>query len=382
MPRLQTLHDCHRQLQQLLPQLSRPLLKSLAAFTCGMVWSGSCTLSRAAATLPTPVQVPSTVRRFQRLLAHPDVAVTACQQALAAQVLADHQGRLDVLLDATTTGTTAQQPGTQSLVLALGHQGQAIPLGWQCWQADARGQDWTRAQESLFAHLEAVRPAATQVVVMADRGLSGAPLLRRAQTQGWHYLVRVTRTTRVQLADGQVVPIGELAPRPGTQTLLEGVKFYASRHKPGRQRVSDWEQALTTNVVAVWRAGDPEPWLLVTDLPAERRRCAEYRRRTWEEALFRTLKRMGWGWQHSRVQAPDRVARLLLVMALATLWMLALGQRVVRRGWRHALEPRSRRCYSRFQLGRRWVLRCHALEHHVPCYLHFYPIVHAPLKLS
>jgi hypothetical protein len=348
----------------------------------GIVWSGSCTLNRAAASLPTPAQVPSSERRFQRLLNHPGFEVVRCQQALLNQVLAGRRGRLDLLLDATTTGTTRHCSGTQSLVLALGQRGRAIPLGWRCWQADVPGQDWGSAQEALFAQVEAARPAETQVVVMADRGLSGAPLVARLQAHGWHYLLRVTRTTRVQLANGQVVEIGELAPAPDTASLLEGVKVYAARRKAGKQRSSDWDAAVTTNVVAVWRPGDPEAWLLVTDLPAARRRCSEYRRRTWEEALFRDLKGAGWGWERSRVRAPERVARLLVVLALATLWMLALGQRVVRRGWRVQLEPRARRCFSTFQLGCRWVMRLQARGHPLPCYLHFYPITHQPVKLS
>jgi hypothetical protein len=87
---------------------------------------------------------------------------------------------------------------------------------------------------------------------------------------------------------------------------------------------------LTANVVAVWPRGHAEPWLLVTDPPPTRACGREHRHRTWEEALFRDLKSVGWGWQVCRVRDPERVARLLL--ALATLWMLAVTQRVVKRG--------------------------------------------------
>jgi hypothetical protein len=382
MPRLATIHECQQQFHALFPALSRPLTKSLAALTCGVVWSGTCSLPQAAASLPTPASVPSTTRRFQRLLANARLDVEGCQQALSRQVLARRQGRLDLLLDATTTGATARRAGTQTLVLALAAQRRALPLGWQSWTADQSGQDWGSAQERLFAAIEAVRPATTAVVVMADRGLSGGPLVRRLRALGWHYLLRVICTTRVQQPDGQIVEIGALAPQPGTATLLEGVKVYPPRSKPGKHWQSDWTEAITTNVVAVWRTGDPEAWLLITDLPAERRRCAEYRRRTWEEELFRDLKRVGWGWQMSRVRAPERVMRLLLVLAIATLWMLALGQRVVRHGWRRQLEAPSRRCYSRFQLGRRWVARLLARERPLRCRLHCYPVSYALPKLS
>ncbi len=97
---------------------------------------------------------------------------------------------------------------------------------------------------------------------------------------------------------------------------------------------------MVANVVAVWRRNDSVPWRLLTDLPASGARCGEYRRRTGEEEVFGDLKRLGWHWQPSRVQDPARGQRLLLGLALATLlglalatlWMLAVGQRLLRRG--------------------------------------------------
>lgn len=381
MSHLQTVHNCQQQLQQLFPFLSKPIQKSMTALTYGIITSGSCTLTKAANCLPTKATLPSTERRFQRLLTNDGLDSATCQAALAQVVLGQRHGRMDLLLDATTTGTTANQPGTQSLVLALGDRKRAIPLLWECWTETVPGQHWSATEARFFAELDAIRPAHTDPVVMADRGLSGGPLVRLIQERGWHYLLRVVRTTRVRLQSGRVVEIGELV-EPGQTALLSGVQVYPARRKSGRTRQLDWEQAVTTNVVAVWRTGDPEPWLLVTDLPAERKRCAEYRRRTWEELLFRDLKSLGWGWDRSRVRAPERVSRLLLVMTLALLWMVALGNRVIRNGWRTSIEPGTRRCYSRFELGRRWIRRLRSHEQPIPVYLTWYPVSHAPVKLS
>ena len=61
-------------------------------------------------------------------------------------------------------------------------------------------------------------------------------------------------------------------------------------NQAGRHCVSDCDAAPTLNAVAVWRRGNKDPWLLLTDLPARPRRCADYRHRAWEEELFRDLK--------------------------------------------------------------------------------------------
>jgi hypothetical protein len=82
------------------------------------------------------------------------------------------------------------------------------------------------------------------------------------------------------------------------------------------------------------------------------------------------------------VRRPDRVERLLLVLALATLCIAALAQRVLKRGWRPLLEEHSRRCYSTCQLGLRWLTRLLTNEQHVPCLLHLWAEKAAPLKRS
>lgn len=380
MGRLETLHECDHELSELLPDLPRPEQKALAALLVGVVGEQACSLARAGAAAPGAAADRSKQRRAQRLLANPRFDAGLAQRCLTSRVLAGRRGRLDLLLDATTTGATARHLGTVTLVLAAGWHGRALPLCWRTWRADAPGQDWAGAIRAMLVEVDALLPPGVVPVLMADRGLSGAPLAALARDLGWHLLVRVVRTTRLRRPDGTVSPIGDLAPEPGTAMCVAGGRAYAPRTKPAAHWVSDWDAAPTLNAVAVWRRGDKDPWLLLTDLPARPRRCADYRRRTWEEELFRDLKGLGWGWDKSRVRAPERVTRLVAVLALATLWAAALGQRVLRDGRRPLLEDRGRRCYSRFQLGLRWAKRLAATGGHLPCILRLR--VEPPLKLS
>lgn len=365
MSRWRTLQDCDHEVGALCPALPGPERKAGAALVTGVVLAQTCSLPRAGAATPGRAQDRSKQRRAQRLLANPRLDLGVGQRCLIRRVLQGRRGRLDLLLDATRMGASATHAGVATVMLAAGWHGRALPLLWRSWPADQPGQDWSGAITAM----------------LADRGLSGGPLAAAARARGWHYLLRVQRTTRLHAADGAVRTIGELAPRPGTRALRTGVRVWGRRHKP-KQRVTDWATAPTANAVAVWRRGDPEPWLLLTDLPAAVARCADYRRRTGHEELFRDLKRGGWHWQASRVRQPARVDRLLFVLALATLWAVALGQRVLKQGQRPAVEERTRRCYSRFQLGLRWVQRCLATDRAVPCHFALHPESLAPLKLS
>lgn len=391
MSRQATLQECCQAVSELLPDEPAPERKALGSLVCGVVHAESAQLSRASAAMPGAAQDRSKQRRAQRLVANERLDVARAQRRLVTRVLRGRRGRVDLLLDATTTGATATQAGTVTLVLALRWHGRAVPLVWESWTADEPGQHWDRAIPRLCAAVAELLPADVAVVLLVDRGLGNVALARTARDLGWHYLFRVQRRTRVRLSDGRVREIGSLVPQPPPgqprrrwerQGCFDDAAVGASRCKRGPTWVSDWDAALPTNVVALPGSGPDDPWLLITDLPAAPARCREYRQRTQEEELFRDLKSFGWQWQSSRLRDPTRVDRLLLVLALATLWIDALAHHVLRHQLRHLLEDRSRRCYSYFQLGLRWLRRCLALDLPLPCTLNLLPLSGAAGKLS
>ena len=388
------MQECCQAVRELLPELPMPEQTALGMLVCGVAGGESAQLSRAGAAIPGETQDRSKQRRAQRLVANERLDVGRAQRRLLARVLRGRRGRVDLLLDATTNGATAHQAGTVTLCLALRWHGRAVPLVWRTWVADEPGQHWDRAIPVLCAVVAEYLPDTARVVLVADRGLGNVGLARTAHDLGWHYLFRVQRRTRVRLPDGSVHEIGSLvqAPTPGEsdrarrararQGCIDGVAVGAARRKRGPTWESDWDAALTANVVAIAGPTPDDPWLLLTDLPAAPARCREYRHRTQEEELFRDLKSFGWQWQTSRLRRPDRVDRLLLVLTLATLWIDALAQHVLQRGLRHFLEDRSRHCYSRFQLGLRWLRRCLVNGLHVPCAFWLSPDARCLRKLS
>ena len=391
MSRQATLQECCQAVSELVPDLPAPERTALGSLVCGVVHAESAPLSRASAATPGEAQDRSKQRRAQRLVANERLALARAQRRLLARVRRGRRGRVDLLLDATTTGATAHQAGTVTLVLALRWHGRAVPLVWQRWAADAPGQHWDRAIPRLCAVVAESLPEGVTVVLLADRGLGNVALARTARDLGWHYLFGVQRRTRVRLPDGAVREIGGLVPRPTRgqprhrwerQGGINAAAIGAARTKRGPTWGSDWDAALPTNVIALPGPRPDAPWLLITDVPAAPARCRECRPRTQEEALFRDLNSFGWQWQDSRLRRPDRVDRRLLVLALATRWIDALAHHVLRHHLRPLLEDRSRRCYSSFQLGLRWLRPCLALDLPLPCTLKLLPRSGAAGKLS
>jgi hypothetical protein len=81
-------------------------------------------------------------------------------------------------------------------------------------------------------------------------------------------------------------------------------------------------------LVVVWETGQAAPWMLLTDLAPDHVGVVWYGLRVWVEPGFRTLKSIGWQWQRTRRSDPERMARHWLVLAIATLWTVAVGTRV------------------------------------------------------
>ena len=63
---------------------------------------------------------------------------------------------------------------------------------------------------------------------------------------------------------------------------------------------------------------------------------------------------------------PRRLEALLLGMATATLWVVHVGQWVIKTGRRPLLGARHKRDYSIFRLGRDYVFRSQLLDWPLP----------------
>ncbi len=327
------------EVSRVLPGVGGWQRRGLALFNLGVASAKHCGLARAAAVVPGVAVVPSTTRRFERLLASERLDVRAARGAVVAEVVGAGRGQtLWLALDETHQGHTETGARLGMLAVRLVYRERAIPLAWACYRPGEAPAPFPILVGRLIDEVAALVPPNTRVVLMTDRGLSWPALLDRCRRVGWSFLCRVQRRTRVRTADGHDGTIGDLAPRPGTRRRGRGRAFL----KAG------WRDL---NLVAAWRHGDDQPWLLVTDLAPAWVRCAQYRHRMDEEESFRDDKSSGFDWDASRVRDPAHMDRLLLVLQLAALFVLAQGAFVLHHGYRHVLERTDRTTLSLFSLG-------------------------------
>ena len=320
--------------QGALPDLHGHLKNALTEATMAMLSVGHCQLSRLALAGVGAVKAPSQERRWQRLVANPRLVMNEALEHWARWVLGG-VGEVTLILDETPQGNRLR-------VMKLSRQirSRAVPVLWHCDRLAARPVSQDRVVLDLLQRAAQALPEGARVTLLADRGLAWPAVLDFCAAHGWRYVLRIQGQTRVRLPDGAELRADALTPRAGTCWYGAAQVF----------KKAGWRAC---NVVARWPAGCEQPWLLVTDLPANAQRFRQYRKRMRIEESFRDEKSHGFHWNQSRIRDPEHASRLLLVIALAMALAIRRGLLVIKTGCRHRLERRHRRTYSVFQLGLR-----------------------------
>ncbi len=358
-----------RHLQTHLPQLHAYQVRALAAFSWGAACARHCHLSRLSAAVPSAAQPHSTRRRLLRWLGNERVEVPAVCRQMAFWLGRWNAptARLHLLLDETPL-----RNDLRVLKISVAYRRRALPLLWCCYPLRGRDHAMTQTVTQLLAQayelLQLQAPQA-QVVLLADRGLCWPQLIMQCRRYQWHYLLRAQGQTRWRQHTGT-------GTGTGTTQQLAALAREPGQWWCGPAQVFQKAGWLSCNVVACWPRGAKEAWLLVTSLPPTLQVCRWYARRIWQEQSFRDEKSHGFCWQQSQVCDPQRVNRLLLILALAQLWLMSLGDAAQHPVWRQRLGltcRATRRLWSRFRTG--WHLLLYALHNHcsVPCHLLFSP---------
>lgn len=255
------LRAVRKTVQGALPALHGHMENTLTEATAAMLLAAHCQLSRLALVGVGRARAPSRERRWQRLVANSRLTMKRALNSWARWVLADAR-EATLILDETPQGNRLRV-----MKLARQIRGRAVPLLWHCYRPDALPMSQDRVVLDLLRRVARALPGAGQVTLLADRGLSWPAVLDFCAQHRWHYILRVQGQTRVRLPDGRQVRADALTPRAGTRWCGAAWVF----------KKAGWRAC---NVVAHWPAGHEQPWLLITDLPANGYRCRQYRKRS------------------------------------------------------------------------------------------------------
>jgi len=259
-------------------------------------------------------QTKHQIKKCWRFCANPRIETADAMGGVVAKLLKRRKKPLLVSLDWTDVR------GFQTLMASADFGGRALPLCWaSCRKYVYEGHRSRNAfEESLLLVLRSMIPRAQKVILLADRGFGRTELARFCQRQGFDYVIRIRPEVYVRCASYQ----GKLLDYPvrkGTCKLLKEVA-YRSHHPVTQQIVVRWQRGLPQ--------GRDECWFLMSSLPAKPARISRlYGQRMTIEELFRDQKnkRNGWSLRDTQLTRPERLDRLLLILALAYVLLCGLG---------------------------------------------------------
>lgn len=265
----------------------------------------SANLMELAASLPRPIGAKD--HRYQyisRLLGNEKID---CDEVMAA-----YAG--DIFAHLTRSGQTIVLMLDQSklndvnevLMLSLRIGARALPVAWRVRRTQGN-IGFASQQELLNAVRDGLPPDAT-VMLAADRFYGTAMLIGWCQEAGWGYRIRLKGNLSLKHEGGELCTGEAVQLVPGG---LEGAELYGS--------------GVVTNIGLLHEKGHPEPWIIAMDARPSPYTTLDYGLRWGIEPMFSDFKSRGFGITQSHIVRPDRLERLILIMAIAMYWAVSCG---------------------------------------------------------
>jgi hypothetical protein len=293
------------ELEQFFPEQRKTQRGKLSLLVATMLDARSANLMDLAAALP--LETDRTDMRYQwiaRFLANPLVDTDAVMAPFARQVL-DRQVEggepLALILDQTKISERHQV-----LMLAVRFGERALPLAWRV--ETTRGAIGFETQKTLLDTVASWLPLSASVTLLGDRFYGTADLIGWCQERGWDYRLRLKGNLVVFDGDTRTMTKACAAKRV---FYLEDVELTGKRAR--------------TNIGIIQDPGHAEPWIIAMSATPGYLKTLEYGGRWGIEPMFSDFKSRGFGVEDTHIHYPERLSRLILVMALALHWAVSTG---------------------------------------------------------
>lgn len=343
-------HNLKKQFLQWMPKERITRVRNFALLITALYASKSVHLSKIANKLPVQGKVPSLTNRLWRLLDNERIKVQDWYSPLLEKMTTALGSSMRVFLLVDTT-----KVGFNHRVLTIGaaFKKRALPLAWKV-EKGSKGHTSHEVQIALFQYVARFLTQITDIWVLGDSEFQSIPLLKWFGKQGWNFVIRMKGSVKIKRKGNDWIKISSLP-------LSEGETYYA-----GWVRVTEKHDAGWYWLILHWEKGENEPWYLLSNKEGKRRLIKYYRRRMWIEALFGDVKGHGFDLEATHLKNAARINRLVLAVFIIFVWLISLGCWVVKRGYRHYVDVKSRRDKSYFRIGLDWIERCFRIDEPVP----------------
>jgi len=335
-------HTWFQRIVQFRPNERKTRIRNMVWLMVGVLTSRSVHLSRVAAKIPGKAVLNSTIQRLRRFLDNPAVSVREWYEPVVRDLLlaqAQSGQGIRLLVDGSKVGF-----GHQLLMVAMAYRRRAIPIAWT-WVKGNRGHSSAVKQLALLKYVHGLIPSDMPVFMAGDSKFGAIGVLKQLDKWQWKYVLRQKSSHLVHIDGQDWQPFGDLIEEVGQSFWFEQVHLTQ-------------QYAYRVNLLAHWKPGEKEPWLLATNLPTLRVALVVYRRRMWIEEMFGDFKKHGFDLESTHLRHFLRLSRLTLAVTWLYVWLVSFGSQVIKNGHRRQVDRSGRKDLSVFRIGFNMAQRC------------------------
>ncbi len=313
-------------------------IRVLALWIYGLFQAEHCSLHKVAKHLPLKTNKASKIQRLKRYLKNRGIVVGKIYPKITKGMLEKWNSRsLDIAVDRTEWGTF------NLLLCGIAYGKRVLPLGWRLLKH--AGNSNFDEQKELLDSICPILPEKCQISLLGDGEFKSVELMKYASTHSWDFNLGQSKGTWMKYPSGRWEQLKELKVSEGNPCYYQGV-FLTKEHEYG-----------PVNLMAYWDREKKQIRYSTTSRRACKATLNWGKRRSWIEATFRDFKSGGFQLESSKLTDPDRMNRLLLVMAITYLWCYHVGRWVFKTGKRRQVDTGRKRNHSFFRMGLDWLIQ-------------------------
>ena len=283
-------------------------IEFLALFITALIKVRTVNLAEIARVFPGRAAADSKFRRIQRFLSGFNLPFNDIAKLVAAGL---PQGRWILAIDRTNWqfGKTV----INLLVLGVVYQGTAVPLLWI--PLNKKGNSDTAERIELLDRFLTLFGRERIAYVTADREFTGSAWLQWLIWQGIGFSIRIKSNTLAAGKDGVPAQIIRQFVRlpAGTKRLLKNIEIWGCTVNAEGMRLKEGGYLIVIS--------DKTSGIINS-----------YKARWNIETMFGCLKSRGFRFEDTHLKDPERISKLLALLALAFLWAVQAGAWLITRG--------------------------------------------------
>lgn len=310
---------------------------TLTACVLGLIAGGEISITGLGRHLPGYTDPKHKIKRVDRFCGNDAIALgPLCKQMLLA--LGSDKGSLLVSVDWTKIGKF------QTLTFAVSTlHGRSIPVYWEVIDPDV--ERMKAVELAAVKRFHSFVPRGVKVILLADRGFDDVKFLE-AVARCFEFVIRLSKDNTISKAgSAEFERLSELL-TSRDEVVDYGSILFTKAHR------------FRTRIVGLHTRKSVDPLFVATSLQADAEEIVRlYARRFDIEHAFKDWKDVHHGWQLGSIRStsPERLARLLIIPAVAFLVLVLLGLLAESRNlhWRLQVNSvKNKRCLSLWRVGR------------------------------